>query len=88
MLSTVDMVVQRRDGPRRLREHDDNDDDKNSHWAEAVDLNLLPAGTIAADWQQWVCCCGPVLGQTDGRTLYRFIDPVPHTVRAASKTES
>ena len=25
--STVDMVVQRRDGPRRLREHDDDDDD-------------------------------------------------------------
>jgi len=28
MLSTVDMVVQRRDGPRRLRDdHDDDDDD-------------------------------------------------------------
>ena len=27
MLSTVDMVVQRRDGPRRLRELDDDDDD-------------------------------------------------------------
>ena len=26
MLSTVDMVVQRRDGPRRLRDHDDDDD--------------------------------------------------------------
>jgi len=26
VLSTVDMVVQRRDGPRRLREHDDDDD--------------------------------------------------------------
>ena len=25
--STVDMVVQRRDGPRRLCEHDDDDDD-------------------------------------------------------------
>ena len=25
VLSTVDMVVQRRDGPRRLREHDDDD---------------------------------------------------------------
>ena len=25
--STVDMVVQRRDGPRRLRDHDDDDDD-------------------------------------------------------------
>jgi len=27
VLSTVDMVVQRRDGPRWLREHDDDDDD-------------------------------------------------------------
>ena len=27
MLSTVDMVVQRRDGPRRLRDDDDDDDD-------------------------------------------------------------
>ena len=27
MLSTVDMVVQRRDGPRRLRDHDDDDVD-------------------------------------------------------------
>ena len=27
VLSTVDMVVQRRYGPRRLRDHDDDDDD-------------------------------------------------------------
>jgi len=27
VLSTVDIVVQRRDGPRRLRDHDDDDDD-------------------------------------------------------------
>ena len=27
VLSTVDMVVQRRDGPRRLHDHDDDDDD-------------------------------------------------------------
>jgi len=27
VLSAVDMVVQRRDGPRRLRDHDDDDDD-------------------------------------------------------------
>ena len=26
--STVDMVVQRRDGPRRLRDHGDDDDDR------------------------------------------------------------
>jgi len=30
-LSTVDMVVQRRDGPRRLRDHDDDDDDIFGH---------------------------------------------------------
>jgi len=28
VLSTVDMVVQRRDGPRRLRKLDDDDDDR------------------------------------------------------------
>jgi len=27
VLSTVDMVVQRRDGPRRLRDNDDDDDE-------------------------------------------------------------
>ena len=31
VLSTVDMVVQRRNGPRRLREHDDHDDDDEIH---------------------------------------------------------
>ena len=30
VLSTADMVVQRRDGPRRLREIDDDDDDKSA----------------------------------------------------------
>ena len=28
VLSTVDMVLQRRDGPRRLRDNDDDDDDE------------------------------------------------------------
>ena len=31
MLSTVDMVVQRRDGPRRLRDHNDDGDDDDGH---------------------------------------------------------
>jgi len=31
VLSTVDMVVQRRDGPRPLRDHDDDDDDEIFH---------------------------------------------------------
>ena len=32
MLSTVDMVVQRRDGPRWLRELDDDDDERRKSW--------------------------------------------------------
>ena len=39
MLSTVDMVVQRRDGPRRLRDHDDDDDDDESQ-AVAIHADL------------------------------------------------
>jgi len=31
VLSTVDMVVQRRDGPRRLRDYDDDDDNDVLH---------------------------------------------------------
>jgi len=31
VLLTVDMVVQRRDGPRRLRDHDDDDDVEDTH---------------------------------------------------------
>jgi len=34
----------------------------------AIDRYLLPAGPTAANLQRWVCCCGPMLGQTDGRT--------------------
>ena len=32
--------------------------------------------------QQRGCCCVSMLGQTGGRTLYRYVRPVPHTVRA------
>jgi len=36
--------------------------------AAAIDRYLLPAGlTAAANLQQQVCCCGPMLGQTDGQ---------------------
>jgi len=54
VLSTVDMVVQRRDGPRRLRDHDDNDDDDlGSHLGYYKFLNcdclrLLPDSVAAA----------------------------------------
>jgi len=42
--------------------------------AAASDRYLLPAEPTAANLQQRVCCCGPMLGQTDGRTPCRFID--------------
>ena len=45
-------------------------------------LISLPAGPTAANLQQQVCHCGPMLGQRDGRTdrltPYRFIDPAPY----------
>jgi len=42
--------------------------------------SISPASRLtAANLQQPVCCCGPMLGQTDGWTPYRYIDPVPHT---------
>jgi len=33
----------------------------------AIDQYLLPAELTAANLQQRVCCCGPMLGQTNGR---------------------
>jgi len=33
-------------------------------------------------------CSVRLMGQTDGRTPDRFIDPAPHTMRAVSKSES
>jgi len=54
--------------------------------ATAVDRNLLPAEFTAANLQQRVCYCGPMLGQTDrqtdGRTdtvTYRYM--VAYTMR-------
>jgi len=44
VLSTVDMVVQRRDGPRRLHNHDDDDDDDDDAFGQNVTDN-------AADWR-------------------------------------
>jgi len=41
VLSTVDMVVQRRDGPRRPRDHDDYDDDGLRAAALRPDVKLL-----------------------------------------------
>jgi len=53
----------------------------------AIDRYLLTAGPTAANLQQRVCCCGPMLGQTDGRTPYRCMEYYagnanePHFVR-------
>ena len=41
MLSTVDMVVQRRDGPRWLRDHDDDDDDDMASRGPSAAAKLL-----------------------------------------------
>ena len=42
MLSTVDMVVQRRDGRRRLRDHDDDDDDDDEQTDGRLDKLYSP----------------------------------------------
>ena len=36
--------------------------------AATIDRYRLSAGLTAANLQQRVCCCGPMLRQTDGRT--------------------
>ena len=33
-----------------------------------IDQYLLPAGPTTANLQHWVCCCGPMLGHTDGHS--------------------
>ena len=40
MLSTVDMVVQRRDGPHRLRDNDDDDDVNRLHFFNTISIGL------------------------------------------------
>jgi len=46
----------------------------------AIDQYLLLVAPTAANLQHWVCCCGPMLGQTDGWTRNHFIDPALHTM--------
>ena len=38
----------------------------------AIDPYLLPAGLTAANLQQRVCCCEPVLGQTEREFIYQL----------------
>jgi len=47
VLSTVDMVVQRRNGPRRLRDDDDDDDDDDDYNAPPP---LLPRWVQIVSW--------------------------------------
>jgi len=49
----------------------------------SVDISC-PQGT-----QQQTCrCCRQTMGQTDGQTSDRYIDPVPHSTRASSNNSS
>ena len=44
---------------------------------------MLSAGRAAVDqYLRPAWRCGPMLGQTDCRTPYRYTDPAPHTMRA------
>ena len=52
---------------------------------QSIDISWPPGPQpTAANLQQRVCCCEPMLGQTDGqtngRTPHRFIDPALHTM--------
>jgi len=50
---------------------------------QSIDISChLPAKSTAANSQQWLCCCGHMLGQTDGQTPYHYIDPAVHTMQA------
>ena len=59
VLSTADMVVQRRDGPRQLREIDDDDDNNNNHDSvygavimTKVIARVHPVHLMNVDWGQ------------------------------------
>ena len=51
---------------------------------QPINISCPPAGLTAANLQQRICCCGPMLGQIDGRTPYRYIDPAPNSTRAVA----
>jgi len=51
---------------------------------QPINISCPPAGLTAANLQQRICCCGPMLGQIDGRTPYRYIDPAANSTRAVA----
>jgi len=69
VLSTVDMVVQRRDGPRRLRDHDDDDDDDSRH--HHVHCRQHASRALLSDWRnrfvagRATCSVGDQVGDDD-----------------------
>jgi len=42
---------------------------------QLIDISYLPGSKPAA------CCCSGRMGQTHGRTPYRYVDPAPHTMQ-------
>ena len=69
VLPTVDMVVQQRDDPRRLRDHDDDDGSSTGGGSTSVRGRIrsphIYGGRLVAGSQR---AYGPRLGQTDGQT--------------------
>ena len=55
MLSTVDMVVQRRDGPHRLHDHDDDDDDDETWRRDGCCAVCLLGGRRVAGAETGTC---------------------------------
>jgi len=70
VLSTVDMVVQRRDGPRRLRDDDDDDDDDDRHWDSDTDPEQSVGAVVVMSAGRWY---SPV-SYTDAVSLSTVVD--------------
>jgi len=71
VLSTVDMVVQRRDGPRWLRDHDDDDDSVSAHALRSVHQ----FGLHGTSEDHVKCKVNRQLGIGDSNTWAKFTPP-------------
>ena len=56
MLSTEDMVVLRRDGPRRLRDHDDDGDGDDDINAAIENLKFIKKHMLTTMCRNCFCC--------------------------------